>query len=80
MFRMKGDYMDVPLRAGYRVVGNDDDGFLEDGIIVKQKGTGFVDPRFRQREPQRDMRASASQIIYGRPGRASTVERGLDQR
>lgn len=43
--------MDVPVRAGYRIMGNDDDGFLEDGIIVKNKGTGYIDARFRGRYP-----------------------------
>ncbi|CAG2113083.1 unnamed protein product [Medioppia subpectinata] len=61
-----GDYMDVPVRASYKIMGNDDDGFLEDGIIVKTKGSGYIDPRFKNRDT-RDYRSSASQVIYGRP-------------
>lgn len=57
--------MDVPVKASYMIGGSDDDGFLEDGIIVKTKGTGYIDQRYRNRDPYR---ASASQIIYGRPG------------
>lgn len=49
--RLNGDQMDVPVRAGYRIMGNDDDGFLEDGIIVKTKGTGYIDARYRSRYP-----------------------------
>ncbi|KAI2809965.1 hypothetical protein BLOT_001119 [Blomia tropicalis] len=51
-YRIKGDYLDVPVRAGYRIVGDDKEGFLEDGIIVKTKGTGYVDPRYRKRYEQ----------------------------
>jgi len=65
MYKVKGDYLDVPVRASYKIMGNDDDGFLEDGIIVKTKGSGYIDPRFKNRDPYR---GSASQIIYGRPG------------
>lgn len=39
----------MPVRAGYRIVGDDKDGFLEDGIIVKTKGTGYIDQRYRNR-------------------------------
>lgn len=43
------DYIDIPVRAGYRIVGDDNEGYLEDGIIVKTKGTGYIDPRYRKK-------------------------------
>ncbi|XP_027195978.2 uncharacterized protein LOC113790503 [Dermatophagoides pteronyssinus] len=43
------DYIDIPVRAGYRIMGDDSEGYLEDGIIVKTKGTGYIAPRYRQK-------------------------------
>ena len=63
-YRLKGDYLDVPVRAGYRIVGDDKDGFLEDGIIVKTKGTGYIDPRYRNRRFEAQPIAQASHQKY----------------
>lgn len=30
-------------------MGDDSEGYLEDGIIVKTKGTGYIAPRYRQK-------------------------------
>lgn len=39
----------MPVRGGYRIIDNDKDGYLEDGIIVKTKGTGYIDPKYRKK-------------------------------
>ncbi|UXI22790.1 hypothetical protein NH340_JMT08733 [Sarcoptes scabiei] len=57
------DYIDVPVRSGYRIISNDDEGFLEDGIIVKTKGTGLIDPRYRNRRSRYDDRSSSSSSL-----------------
>ena len=74
-YRIKGDYLDVPVRAGYRIVGDDKDGFLEDGIIVKTKGTGYIDQRYRNRrfENQPVSQASYQKYFYSPQPVASSL-------
>jgi len=54
------NYMDVPVQAGYRIA-DDGDGYLEDGIIVKNKGTGYIDKKYR------GLYGPGGQVVYGRP-------------